>query len=126
MTEALGQQVVVDNRADGNGKIGMKIAARAAPDGHTWMLATAGQLTVQSRHVQKVTLRYCARFFFHLRMREPAEHPRIGNLKTFFTVRNSIAGPPKRSIARCLVKISLSRWLVEPFIVPKSSLTYAA
>src|SRR3979409_2124525 len=46
LSEALGQQVIVDNRAGGNGNIGMEIAARAAPDGHTWMLATAGQLTV--------------------------------------------------------------------------------
>jgi tripartite-type tricarboxylate transporter receptor subunit TctC len=46
LSEALGQQVIVDNRAGGNGNIGMEIAARAAPDGHTWVLATAGHLTV--------------------------------------------------------------------------------
>src|SRR5471030_249663 len=46
LTEALGQQVIVDNRAGGNGNIGMEIAARSAPDGHTWVLATAGHLTV--------------------------------------------------------------------------------
>lgn len=44
--ESLGQQVVVDNRAGGNGNIGMEIAAHAPPDGHTWVLATAGHLTV--------------------------------------------------------------------------------
>ena len=46
LTEALGQQVIVDNRAGGNGNIGMEIAARSVPDGHTWLLATAGHLTV--------------------------------------------------------------------------------
>ena len=46
LTEALGQQIIVDNRAGGSGNIGMEIAARSAPDGHTWVLATAGHLTV--------------------------------------------------------------------------------
>ncbi len=38
--EHLGQSVVIDNRAGGSGAIGVEIAARAAPDGHTWALAT--------------------------------------------------------------------------------------
>lgn len=41
LTERLGQPVVMDNRPASSGIIGAEIAARAAPDGHTLMVATS-------------------------------------------------------------------------------------
>ena len=41
LSEALVQQVVIDNRAGASGSIGCEIAARAAPDGYTLVLGTA-------------------------------------------------------------------------------------
>lgn len=40
MTEALGQQIIVDNRGGASGKIGSEAVAKATPDGYTLLLAT--------------------------------------------------------------------------------------
>jgi tripartite-type tricarboxylate transporter receptor subunit TctC len=40
MSEGLGQQVVVENRAGAAGALGAQAAAKAAPDGHTILMAT--------------------------------------------------------------------------------------
>ena len=46
LADALGQQVVVDNRSGGNGNIGMDIVAQSRPDGHTLVLGYIANLAI--------------------------------------------------------------------------------
>lgn len=46
LTEVIGQQVVIDNRAGAGGIVGMEIAKHAAPDGYTLISATTAASTV--------------------------------------------------------------------------------
>ena len=46
LAEAVGQQVVVDNRPGGNGDLGMMIAAQAPADGHTLLLGYIANLAI--------------------------------------------------------------------------------
>lgn len=47
MTKALGQQIIVDNRAGGGGMLGTKEASKAPADGYTLLFAGDAALTVQ-------------------------------------------------------------------------------
>jgi len=46
LTQALGQQVVIENRSGAAGNVGMDVAARAAPDGYTIFLGNTGTINV--------------------------------------------------------------------------------
>jgi tripartite-type tricarboxylate transporter receptor subunit TctC len=46
LSEALGQQVIVDNRTGAGGTIGTEAGARAAPDGHTFVFGSTSSTAV--------------------------------------------------------------------------------
>lgn len=46
LSEILGQQIVVENRAGGAGNVGLDVAARAAPDGYTVFLGNVGTVSI--------------------------------------------------------------------------------
>ncbi len=52
LTEAWGQQVIIENRPGGNGTIGTAAAAKSAPDGYTFVVATVGDFTI-TQHIVK-------------------------------------------------------------------------
>jgi tripartite-type tricarboxylate transporter receptor subunit TctC len=50
LTEALGQQMIIDNRAGASGSIATEIVARAAPDGYTLLMITSQQSIVAAMY----------------------------------------------------------------------------
>jgi tripartite-type tricarboxylate transporter receptor subunit TctC len=58
LTEAWGQQVIVENRPGGNGFIAVTDAARAAPDGYTLVMVTAGDVTINPSLFKNVPYDY--------------------------------------------------------------------
>ena len=54
LADALGHQFVIDNRAGGGGVIGTEIVARAAPDGHTLLIASGTGMIINPLLIPKL------------------------------------------------------------------------
>ena len=54
LSDALGQQVVVDNRPGSGGIVGTEIVAKAAPDGHTVLMGTIGNIAISPALYRKL------------------------------------------------------------------------
>jgi tripartite-type tricarboxylate transporter receptor subunit TctC len=54
LAENLKQQVIIDNRGGAGGNIGMEVAAKAPPDGHTIVFALTAQLAVNPALYRKL------------------------------------------------------------------------
>jgi len=55
--DALGQQVVIDNRTGASGNIGVEVAATATPDGHTFLLGNSGTMAINPAVFPKFPIR---------------------------------------------------------------------
>jgi len=56
LAEALGQPVVVENRAGSNGNIASEVAAKAAPDGYTLLFSADSQIVINPHLYSKMPL----------------------------------------------------------------------
>ena len=56
LQQALGQQLVIDNRTGAAGNIGMEVAARAAPDGYTLFFGNIGTISINPHFFPEMTV----------------------------------------------------------------------
>ena len=56
LSEALGQQIVIENRAGASGNLGMEAAAKAAPDGYTIYLGNIGTVSINPAVFQNLAV----------------------------------------------------------------------
>jgi tripartite-type tricarboxylate transporter receptor subunit TctC len=57
MAELLKEQVVIDNRGGAAGNIGVEVAAKATPDGYTFLLGNVGTMAVNPNYYVKFPYR---------------------------------------------------------------------
>src|SRR5918992_1146044 len=57
MADALGQQVVVDNRGGAAGMIGVEVAARATADGYNFLLGNIGTMAINPNYYTKASVK---------------------------------------------------------------------
>jgi tripartite-type tricarboxylate transporter receptor subunit TctC len=55
LSDALGQSVIVENRAGANGNLGAELVARSAPDGYTLVLCDTGALAISPSVYQRLS-----------------------------------------------------------------------
>jgi tripartite-type tricarboxylate transporter receptor subunit TctC len=55
LSTAVGQQFIVDNRGGANGNVGVELATRAPADGHTLLMATTGNITINPHIYAKLS-----------------------------------------------------------------------
>ncbi|HET9650955.1 MAG TPA: tripartite tricarboxylate transporter substrate-binding protein, partial [Usitatibacter sp.] len=54
--DALGQQIVIENKAGASGNIGMEFAAKSAPDGYTVYLGNIGTIAINPAVFHSLTI----------------------------------------------------------------------
>lgn len=86
LTEALGQQVVIDNRGGGGGTLGTALVARANPDGYTLLLNNIGLAVNETLRPERA---YNA-------LRDLAPISSIGSTPSVLVVNNAL---PAKSVA---------------------------
>ncbi len=87
LTEAWGQQVIVDNKPGGNAIIGMSFVQKSAPDGYTFVMATLGDFTVNPTMIKDVP---------YVVLRDFAPVAILTSIPTVFSVN---ADTPYKSVA---------------------------